>query len=79
MRSEIMSAFRRWIGAIEETPVAARAASNDAEFARLGLTDVAIAQLDREQHRVLTVDFDLDLELAKRGYEVENPTAALFQ
>ncbi|MDB4906265.1 MAG: hypothetical protein JWO05_1049 [Gemmatimonadetes bacterium] len=44
----------------------------DAEFTRIGLTDVAICDAAARAHTVFTADFDLYTTLARRGFTVVN-------
>jgi len=65
-------AFSRWIDAADERFEASREIARQPLFARLGLTDAAVASATRKEMLVLTDDLDLYLALARAGADCIN-------
>ena len=73
-RSQIYTVIRSFVGlpATNECAVLSMISVEDADFLRLGLTDVAILELLRNSYTLLTADFDLYLSAMARGMKVTN-------
>ena len=78
-RSRIMATFRKFIEGAVERHRPSRDLSVHPDFPVLGLTDVAILDLDPTEHVIVTVDFDLDGAARRAGFEVCNPTSAFHE
>ena len=80
MRSQIMTAFKRFIDSADERRVQSARAAEQPSFVRLGLTDAAILSLDPAEVQVLlTVDHDLHIASLEKGFDARNLTAFLFE
>jgi hypothetical protein len=78
MRSEIMATYRMFESA-EEPGISAKTASQSPNFIRLGLTDAAILSFVPANMLLLTVDHDLHIAAAERGFETLNLTPYLYE
>jgi len=68
-----------FIESAEEPGISAKTASQSPNFIRLGLTDAAILSLDPAKMLLLTVDHDLHIAAAERGFETLNLTPYLYE
>jgi hypothetical protein len=72
IRTRIFETFRAFIGVSTEESLGSKAVSGHDQFVRLGLTDAALMTATREQHVLLTADFDLYWASARAEQAVIN-------